>query len=127
MRKCKKKPQTHIDLMQTKTETHADIVQTYQKLMELTVYLKDNGINNVYVAEIVKRGCFVKSPGLANDSFNKQRNKINRLLKGSLKDNFINLRVNFPKDYDNQIVHFNQCGLYKQFFAIRRPFLRLKN
>ena len=92
--------------------------------MELTVFLKDNGINKVYVVEIVKRRCFVKSPGLTNDSFNKQRNKINKLLKGSLKDNFINLKENFPKDYDNQFVHFNQSGLNKQFFAVRRPFFK---
>ena len=98
--------------------------QIYEKLMELTVYLKDKGINNVCVVKIVKRGCFVKSPGLTNDSFNKQRNKINRLLKCSLKDNFINLRVNFPKDYDNQLVHFNDSGLNKQFFAVRRPFFK---
>ena len=96
----------------------------FDRLMDLNRDLHDAGIPDVFFTEIVRRGNFDKSPGLTKTSFDKQRNKINRLMKTRLKDHYIDLRVHYPADYDHHLVHFNHFGLRTQFHALRRPFLR---
>ena len=71
---------------------------------------------------MIQHGNFSEVPGLTLISSNKQRNKINRCLKTRLQDRFINLRVQYPSDYDTSVVHLKDSGLRKPFFALRRPF-----
>ncbi|OWF50698.1 hypothetical protein KP79_PYT24699 [Mizuhopecten yessoensis] len=101
------------------TSSPNDIFQT---LLELQTDLQTADIKEVYFAGKVARGNFGKSPGLTATSFDKQRNKINRLMKTRL--NYIKLRVKFQQDYDRDLVHFNNSGLRTQFLSLRRPFFR---
>ncbi|OWF41035.1 hypothetical protein KP79_PYT18979 [Mizuhopecten yessoensis] len=66
------------------TSSPNDIFQT---LLKLQTDLQTAGIKEVYFTEIVPRGNFDKSPGLTATSFDKQRNKINRLMKTRLNNN----------------------------------------
>jgi hypothetical protein len=78
----------------------------------------------VFVAEICQRGNFTEAPGLTFQTYNKNKKSINRTLQKLFGDNFVKFKdINFPGDFDKDLVHFSPSGMKKYFFRIRRIFL----
>jgi lysophospholipase L1-like esterase len=85
------------------------------------------GAKVVFVAEICQRGNFTKAPGLAFQTYNKNKNSINRSLQKLFGDNFVKFKdISFPGDFDKDLVYFSPSGMKKYFFRIRRIFLGFK-
>jgi hypothetical protein len=82
------------------------------------------GVKVVFVAEICQRDNFTKAPGLTFQTYNKNKNSINRTLQKLFGDNFVKFKdISFPGDFDKDLVHFSPSGMKKYFFRIRRIFL----
>ena len=59
------------------------------------------GAKVVFVAEICQRGNFTKAPGLTFQTYNKNKNSINRTLQKLFGDNFVKFKdISFPGDFD---------------------------
>ena len=85
------------------------------------------GAKVVFVAEICQRGNFIKAPGLTFQTYNKNKNSINRTLQKLFGDNFVKFKdISFPCDFDKDLVHYSPSGMKKYFFRIRRIFLGFK-
>ncbi|KAK3089506.1 hypothetical protein FSP39_018796 [Pinctada imbricata] len=92
----------------------------FKSIMEIISTLYSSGVKRVFISEIIERGNFEKAPGLTRERFNKQRKVINKKLKTACRDNFVMMKVKFPKDYDeNDFVHLNCDGLRAYFFRVR--------
>lgn len=73
--------------------------EIYDRILSLVDELKQAGVKVVYVAGIMARGDFSKSPDpdMNQQSFDLQRRKINTLLAKELRDRFVKLAVvKFP-------------------------------
>ena len=98
--------------------------------MALVDELKQVGVNVIYVAEIMTRGDFSKSPDteMNKTSFDCQRRKINTLLAKELKERYVEFAdVHYPADYSTDLVHLlnfsdttNNTGLKKYGRRLRR-------
>jgi hypothetical protein len=99
----------------------------YQKIASFGEFLKENGVSTVYVVKICERGLFEPDSEMTKRSFNAQRRKINTLLDKNNELCTVDLNMRFPRDYDEDKVHFSQSrGLQKCFFNIRRVFFQHK-
>lgn len=110
-------------------DIHSQSVPTdiANKLVALVETLKSHGTKSVYVAEICERGRFIKDPNLTKKSFNAQRKKINKLIHRQECVKFAELNMRFPKDYDNDKVHFSKPkGQRKYMYFLRRILLSHK-
>lgn len=111
--------------------------QIYERVVRLVDELKRAGITDVYVAEILTRGDFSKSPDSAMNktSFDLQRKKINTLLVKEYKEKLIRFPdIRYPADYTADLVHLMprssstpNSGLNKYETRIRRILCSLKN
>jgi lysophospholipase L1-like esterase len=82
------------------------------------------GAKVVFVAEIYQRGNFTKAPGLTFQTYNKNKNSINRTLQKLFGDNFVKFKyISFHGDFGKDLVHFSPSGMKKYFSRIRRIFL----
>ena len=73
----------------------------------------------VFVAEICQRGNFTKAPGLTFQTYNKNKNSINRTLHKLFGDNFVKFKdISFPGDFDKDMVHFSPSGMKSTFFVL---------
>lgn len=91
------------------------------KVVSLIETLKNSGTKAVYFVEICERGLFRKDPKLTKKCFNAQRRKINKLINSTDGVRFVELKMRFPKDYDNDKVHFSQYkGMEKFMYTVRR-------
>ncbi|OWF45502.1 hypothetical protein KP79_PYT24155 [Mizuhopecten yessoensis] len=97
--------------------------EIFNRLSVLEETLAEKGAA-VYIAEICRRGDFSKAPGLSAESFNKQRNAINRFLRTKYGTRVIRVPLQYPADYDDTLVHFSEAGIRKYFFVVRRFFSR---
>ena len=89
--------------------------------------LRDSGVRKIYVAEIPTRGKF-KTPGLDKKCFDSQREKINKLLRKEYGNDLIVFKdIKYLRDYDTDRVHYNDRGMQKFFYNIRRVLLSFKN
>ena len=99
--------------------------------------LQATGTSTIFVAEIMTRGDFSKSPDqhLDKATFDRKRQKINSLLAKRFKENLIRFSdVRYPDDYDNDQVHLLKnsastanTGMKKYESRIRRILCNLKN
>jgi hypothetical protein len=70
---------------------------------------------------------FTKTPGLTFQTYNKNKNSINRTLQKLFCDNFVKFKdISFPGDFDKDLVHYSPSGMKKYFFRIRRILLGFK-
>ena len=84
-------------------------------------------MRKIYVAEIPTSGKF-KTPGLDKKCFDSQREKINKLLRKEYGNDLIVFKdIKYPRDYDTDRVHYNDRGMQKFFYNIRRVLLSFKN
>lgn len=98
-----------------------------QNIHNVVLEIYKAGANSVFVAEISERGCFVKSHGLTNNIYMKQKNSINRNLKKMFGAKLVKFpEIRFPEDYGDDLVHFSNSGNNKYFYRIRRIFLSFK-
>lgn len=98
--------------------------------------LEDAGTATIFVAEIMTRGDFTKSPdpNLDRATFDRKRQKINSLLAKHYKDKLIRFSdIRFPGDYSTDAVHLmtyssttNNSGMKKFESRIRRILCSLK-
>ena len=81
----------------------------------------------MFVCEITERGKF-KPKTLPKQCFDGQRKKVNKLLREKYANDFIVLRdIKYHRDYDTDLVHFNDRGKQKFFYIIRRVLFSFKN
>ncbi|KAK3107288.1 hypothetical protein FSP39_011166 [Pinctada imbricata] len=66
------------------TSSPCEIVRNIKTLVNELI---STGVRRVLVSEVLERGDFTKAPGLTKDSFDKQRKKINQMLKSKLGKN----------------------------------------
>lgn len=98
-----------------------------EKLCELVEELKENGVKKVYVAEITTRGKF-KPTNLDKKCFDGQQTKINKILRKKYGDDFIVFGdIKYHRDYSTDLVHYNDRGLQKFFYSLRRVLFSFKN
>ena len=101
------------------------------RVVSLADELRENGTKTVFVAEIMTRGDFSKSPDLQLDkaTFDRKRQKINTLLAKHFRECLIRFPdIKFPKDYDSDAVHLSMnSGLKKYESRIRRVLCSLRN
>ena len=82
----------------------------------LSVKIYKAGAKVVFVAEICQRGNFTKAPGLTFQTYNKNKNSINRTLQKLFGDNFVKFKdINFPGDFDKDVGHYSPSGMEKYF------------
>ena len=98
-----------------------------ENLMDIVKELNKIGVQKVYVAEITKRGKF-KPEKLDKQCFDGQRTKINKLLRKKYGNDFIVFQdINYHRDYDTDLVHYNDRGMQKFFYRVRRLLLSFRN
>ena len=108
----------------------------YFRIMELINDLQQDGVRDIYVAEIMTRGDFSRCPDPAMNkaAFDLQRKKINTLLAKELKGNFIKFHdIHYPADYSADLVHLQahepntiNTGLKKFECRLRRLICSLR-
>ena len=97
------------------------------KLRDLVTELKENGVKRVYVAEITTRGKF-RPVNLMKKCFDDQRTKMNKTLRKMYGVDFIVFRdIKYHLDYSTDLIHYNDRGLQKFFYCVRRVLLSFKN
>ena len=111
--------------------------QIFEQIVSLTVELQQAGVKDIYMAEILTRGDFSRCPDPKMDKtcFDRQRKKINSLLKGEFKANFVRFTdISYPDDYLQDLVHLGttssvtrNTGMKKFESRIRQIICRLKN
>lgn len=116
----------------TTTTSPNDVVR---KIMDIYCNLKDSGVKSVFVAEVLTRGDFSRSPDkdLTKVIFDKKRKKINTLLKSQLGHQFVVFKdIKYPRDFHGDLVHLGTVGLdsasgmKKYFYRIRRLFVSFR-
>lgn len=103
------------------------------RLLKFRERLLDCGVKRVYMAEILPRGDFSRSPDQHLDKaiFDRKRKKINNFLKSALGQYFVSFKdIKFPEDYDSDMVHLGTMtkenrasGMTRYFHRVRRIFL----
>ena len=116
--------------------TSSEPRQVVDRILGLTAELQQAGVGLVYMTEILTRGDFSKCPDqeMNRTCFDRQRKKINSLLRGELKGKFITFPdINYPDDYLSDLVHLmetssikNNTGLKKFESRLRRIICSLK-
>ena len=101
----------------------------FNRVVRIVDDLQAAGTTTVFIAEIITRGDFSKSPdpNLDKPTFDKIRQKVNTLLAKCYKDNFIRFPdIKYPKDYSSDGVHVsthsestNNTGMKKYESRIR--------
>ncbi|OWF36980.1 hypothetical protein KP79_PYT02494 [Mizuhopecten yessoensis] len=99
----------------------------FNRIVSLVETLRDSGTTRVLVAEILPRGSF-KAPGLNKTVFDRQRNKINALLRKKYDKDFVRFPdIKYPTDYLPDLVHLDtretttkNTGMKKYASRIRR-------
>lgn len=103
--------------------------------MDIYCNLKDSGVKSVFVAEVLTRGDFSRSPDkdLTKVIFDKKRKKINTLLKSQLGHQFVVFKeIKYPRDFHGDLVHLGTVGLdsasgmKRYFYRIRRLFVSFR-
>jgi hypothetical protein len=62
------------------------------------------GAKVVFVAEMCQRGNFTKAPRLTFQTYNKNKNSINRTLQKLFGDNFVKFKdISFADDFDKDL------------------------
>ena len=111
--------------------------EIYDPVVTVANDLRDAGITKIFIAEIMTRGDFSKSPDphLDKATFDRKRQKINSLLAKHFKDKLIRFPdIKYPRDYSTDAVHLmtysastNNSGMKKYESRIRRILCSLKN
>ena len=79
----------------------------------------------VIFCDICEQGKFPKDPILTKKSFNAQRKKINAIMKKKVQTIHANMR--FPKDYNQDGVHFSSPeGIKILFYFLQRYVFSLR-
>lgn len=117
--------------------TKTDPREIIDRVVRITVDLQEAGTTTVFIAEILTRGDFSKSPDSQLDkaTFDRKRQKINSGLAKLFKDKLIRFPdIKYPRDYSTDLVHLssysattNNTGLKKYESRIRRLLSSLKN
>ena len=99
--------------------------------------LEESGTKTVFIAEIMTRGDFSKSPDsiLNKTTFDNKRQKINYRLAKTYKDHLIRFPdMRYPRDYHTDLVHLlqdssstNNTGMNKYESRIRRLLCSLRS
>lgn len=106
------------------------------RIIAICERLKDSGVKSVFVAEVLTRGNFQRSPDrhLNKLIFDKKRKKINSLLKTSFGHHFVAFKdISFPKDFDDDLVHLGtkttqrSSGMTRYFHRVRRVFVSFRH
>lgn len=111
--------------------------EIFDRVVLIVKDLQAAGTSTIFVAEIMTRGDFSKSPDqhLDKATFDRKRQKINSLLAKRFKENLIRFSdVRYPDDYDNDHVNLLKnsistanTGMKKYESRIRRILCSLKN
>ena len=111
--------------------------EIFDRVVSIVNDLQAAGTSTIFVAEIMTRGDFSKSPDqhLDKATFDRKRQKINSLLAQRFKENLIRFSdVRYPDDYDKDQVHLLKnsastanTGMKKYESRIRRILCSLKN
>ena len=112
-------------------------IEIFDRVVLIVNDLQAAGTSTIFVAEIMTRGDFSKSPDQHLDkvTFDRKRQKINSLLVKRFKENLIRFSdVRYPEDYDNDQIHLLKnsastanTGMKKYESRIRRILCSLKN
>ena len=79
-----------------------------ENIQSLVGVIYKAGAKVVFVAEICQRDNFTKAPRLTFQTYNKNKNPINRALQKLFGDNFEKFKdISFPDDFDKDLVHFH--------------------
>ena len=111
--------------------------QIYDRVVKIVSGLQEVGTRHIFIAEIMTRGDFSKSPdpGLDKTTFDKKREKINSRLAKTYKDHLIRFSdMRYPRDYHTDLVHLmtessttNNTGMRKYESHIRRLLCSLRS
>ena len=111
--------------------------EIFDRVVLIVNDLQAAGTSTIFVAEIMTRGDFSKSPDqhLDKATFDRKRQEINTLLAQRFKENLIRFSdVRYPDDYDKDQVHLLKnsastanTGMKKYESRIRRILCSLKN
>lgn len=79
----------------------------YKRIMWVVDELYKNGVEGVFVASIIARGQFPSWTGLRFETFKKIRRAVNRKLKNTLNNRFVEVdkRLQYPRHYDQDMIH----------------------
>lgn len=106
------------------------------RIIAICENLKGSGVKSVFVAEVLTRGNFQRSPDrhLNKLIFDKKRKKINSLLKSTFGHHFVVFKdISFPKDFDDDLVHLGtkttqrSSGMTRYFHRVRRVFISFRH